>query len=244
LDQVAEKYYQFGMGFNRSKERNFRSAGLNWFPVKTAPAMNQNIYQMQLNLYQDLYLGKHINSSIAIEGNYYTEGLLSRDTIGPVVNLNRTSLFRKVYTELANGTSQVDDFDDAYDAALTLRFMYDKGEEKKSKFIPFLESQVSQGSRDLTIGYPYWIVKSRLYGGGGLGWKFSTENFSTSIEGGTFLDDFSGHFERVTAEVSYQLFDFTALTFNLEVFEQSKFYSNTLQFGIKQNLKKKYIRKK
>jgi hypothetical protein len=197
-----------------------------------------------LNLYQDFYIGKSINSSIAIEGNYYTEGLLSRDTIGPVINPNRPSLFRKVYTELANGTRQVDDIDDAYDAALTLRFMYDKGEEKKSKFIPFIESQVSHGSRDLSIGYPYWIIKSRLYGGGGMGWKYTTENFSTSIEAGAFLDDFSGHFERVTAEVSYQLFDFTALTFNLEVFEQSKFYSNSLQFGIKHNFKKKYIRKK
>lgn len=244
VDNVANQYYQFGVGFNRSKEKNFRSAALNWFPVETAPAINQNIYQMQLNLYQDFYIGKSINSSIAIEGNYYTEGLLSRDTIGPVINPNRPALFRKVYTELANGTRQVDDIDDAYDAALTLRFMYDKGEEKKSKFIPFIESQVSHGSRDLSIGYPYWIIKSRLYGGGGMGWKYTTDNFSTSIEGGAFLDDFSGHFERVTAEVSYQLFDFTALTFNLEVFEQSKFYSNSLQFGIKHNFKKKYIRKK
>ena len=74
--------------------------------------------------------------------------------------------------------------------------MYDKGEEKKSKFIPFVESQVSHGSRDLSIGYPYWIIKSRLYGSGGM------------------------------------------------VFEQSKFYSKSLQFGIKHNFKKKYIRKK
>jgi hypothetical protein len=242
LDKVNNQYYQFGIGLTRSKEKNFRSAAFNLFPVETAPGLNQGIYRMKTNLYQDFYLTKYINTSISIEGSYYTQGFLSRDTIAPDINTNRMA--RKVFTELANGTFQVDEFDDSYDAALTLRLMLDKGEIKKSKFIPFLESQISHGSRDLSIGYPYWIIRNRIYGGGGLGWQYTTPMFNTRIEAGFFLDDFSGHFERVNAELSYQLFDFTALTFNLEVFEQSKFYSNSIQFGIKHNFKKKYIKKK
>ncbi len=242
VDKASNPYYQFGAGMTRSKEKNFRSATLNLFPVETAPGLNQGIYTVQANIYQDMYIGKYINTSISLEGSYYTDGFLSRDTIGPIIDPNRMS--RTVYTELANGTLQVDEFDDSYEAALTLRLMYDKGEVKKSKFIPFIESQISHGSRDLTIGYPYWIIRNRLYGGGGLGWMYTTPTFSTRIEAGYFLDDFSGHFERVNAELSYQLFDFTALTFNLEVFEQSKFYSNSIQFGIKHNFKKKYKQKK
>ncbi len=242
LDKVNNPYYQFGIGMSRSNEKNFRSAAINLYPVETAPGLNQGIYRLKTNLYQDYRITKRINSSVSIEGSYYTEGFLSRDTIGPDINPNRMA--RTVYTELANGTLQVDDIDDAYDVALTLRLMLDKGDIKKSKFIPFVESQISYGSHDLSVGYPYWIIRHRLYGGGGLAWQFNTPIFNTRIEAGAFLDDFSGHFERVNAELSYQLFDFTALTLNLEMFEQSKFYSNSIQFGIKHNFKKKYIKRK
>jgi hypothetical protein len=242
VDKKSSQYFQFGMGLTSSKERKFRSAEFNLFPAETAPALNQKIYQLRLNLYQDFYILKKINTSIAYEGSYYTEGLLSRDTIGPLINPNRPN--RKVFTELENGNFQVDDIADSYANALTVRFMLDKGEIKKTKFIPFVESQASFGSRDLAVGYPYWVIKDRLFGGGGVAFELTTSNFHTKIEGGYFIDNFSDHFERLTGALSYQLFDFTSLTLNIEVFEQSKFYSNTIQFGIKHNLKKKVKRKK
>jgi hypothetical protein len=249
VDKKSNSYYQFGAGISSSRERNFKSAEFNLFPVETAPALNQSIYQMQLNLYKDFYIGKSINASIAVEANYYTEGLLSRDTVGPPINPNRMMNphklhFRKVITDLGNGVTQVDDIDDGYDSALTLRLMWDKGIEKKSKLVPFIESQVAYGSRDLSVGYPYWIIKERLYGGGGLAWEFNTATFTSRIEGGIFADTFAGNFERFTAQLSYQLFDFTALTFSAEVFQQSTFYSNAIQFGIKHNFKKKYLKRK
>jgi hypothetical protein len=248
IDKKSNQYYQFGAGISSSKERNFRSAEINIFPVETAPALNQEIYQMQLNMYQDFYIGKSINTSIAFEGNYYTEGLLARDTIGPPINPNRMMSplrnYRKIFTDLGNGVTQVDDIDDGYDAALTLRLMWDKGVEKKSKFVPYAESQVAYGSRDLSIGYPYWIIKERLYGGGGVAWEFKTATFTSRIEGGLFADTFADYFGRLTAQLSYQLYDFTALTFSAEIFQQSTFYSNAIQFGIKHNFKKKYSKKK
>lgn len=248
VDRKSNPYYQFGAGISKAKERNFNSAEFNLFPVETAPALNQRIYQMQLNLYKDFYISKSINTSISFEGNYYTEGLLARDTIGPPINPNRPIgpklNYRKVITDIGNGFSQVDDIDDGYDGALTLRFMWDKGVEKKHKFIPFLESQLAFGSRDLSVGYPYWIIKNRLYGGTGLAWEYNATALKTRLEGGYFLDTFAGDFQRVTAQVSYQLFDFTAITFSAEIFQQSKFYSNAVQFGIKHNFKKKYTKKR
>lgn len=249
VDKKSNSYYQFGAGISSSKERNFKSAEFNLFPVETAPALNQSIYQMQLNLYKDFYIGKSINASVAVEANYYTEGLLSRDTLGPPINTNRMMNpnklnFRKVITDLGNGVTQVDDIDDGYDSALTLRLMWDKGIAKKSKLLPFIESQVAYGSRDLSVGYPYWIIKERLYGGGGVAWEFNTANFTSRIEGGLFADTFADYFGRLTAQISYQLYDFTALTFSAEIFQQSTFYSNAIQFGIKHNFKKKYLKRK
>ena len=248
VDKNSNTYYQFGAGLTSSRERNFKSAELNIAPTETAPALNQGIYHMKLNAYRDFYVFKKINTSISLEGNYYTEGLLSRDTIAPPINPNRVMnpvrLGRKIYTDIGNGFTQVDDIAGSYDAALTLRMMWNDGESRKSKFVPYIESQASYGSRDLTAGYPYWMLKHRLYGGGGLAWEFNLPTFTSRLEAGYFLDDFAGHFERVTAQISYQLFDFTAITLTGEVFEQSKFYSNAIQFGIKHNFKKKYLNRK
>ena len=222
-----------------SKAKRFRSGELNLFPVETAPGLNQGIYQVRLNLYQDFYLFKIINTSISLEADYYTDGLLAIDTIKntPVINPNRFD--RKVFTTIDADTYTISEFDDAYGGALTLRFMLDKGLEKKSKFIPFLETQYSMGSKDLAAGYPYWMIKSRMYEGGGLAWKLKLTNLETKIEGSYFFDDYSNNFQRYSGNISYQLFDFTALTANVEIFSQSKFYSNSVQLGVKYNLKKR-----
>lgn len=248
LDKQSNTYFQFGAGISKGKERGFKSAELNIVPVETAPALNQNIYQMRLNLTKEFYLFKSISSSLSFEGNYYTEGLLSRDTIGPPINPNRMMNpqlgFRKVLTDIGNGFTQVDDIDDGYDAALTFRMMYDNGDLKKHKFVPFLETQAAYGSRDLSVGYPFWIIKERLYGGGGLGYELMTPSFTSRVELGYFLDTFAGSFGRLSGQLSYQIFDYTALTLTGEVFQQSEFYSNALLLGVKHNLKKKYVKRK
>lgn len=249
IDKYARGYPQGSVGFNHAKEKRYRSVELSALPVETAGGMNQKMYQIQLVAYQDMFLLKHFNVSFAFEGHYYTDGLLSRDTIGPIINperhLNQGSFgrsFRKVYTPLPDGSFRVDDYDQAYNLALTTRILWDNGEAKKSKLLPFLESQVSYGSRDMSLGYPYWMIKSRLYGGGGLGWEFKTDAFQSRLEAGYFFDSFASHFGRFSSSASYQLFDYTALTLGFEIFEQSKFYSNNIQFGIKHNFKPKYKR--
>jgi len=237
VDKSTKSFYEFGMGLTDSKDKRFRSAEFNLFPVETAPGMNQKIYQMKLNLYQDFSLFKIINTSISFEGSYYTSSLISRDTIKNVINPNRFS--RKVYTSLNNGDTEITTFDNAVEGAITTRFMLNDGSIKRSKLIPFLESQYAMGSRALLTGFPYWMIKNRLYGGGGLGWHFGITNFNSKVEVGYFLDDYSKNFKRLSGNIEYQLFDFTALTFNFELFNQSKYYSNSVQLGIKYNLKRK-----
>ena len=244
-NQATKMYYQFGLGYSAAKEKSFRTAELNLLPVEFAPGLNQSIYNLRLSLNQDFYLFKVINTNISFEGNYYTEGLLSRDTINTaILNPNRKSpLARKVFTTIDKDNYEIATFDDAIEGALTLRMILDKGEIKKSKFIPFIEGQVSQGNRGQEDGFPYWMLRSRLFGGTGLGWEFKIRNFNSRVEAGYFLDDYTKKFRRYTGNLSYQLFDYTALTFNFEIYDQDKFYSNAFQFGVKYNLKKKTKKK-
>ena len=241
INQTADPYFQFGVGINYSKNKTFRSSEINFFPVENAAGMNQKIYQGRLNIYQEFYILKKINVNALFESNYYTNSFLSKDTIdtNPIINPNKIALSRQIIRDLGDNKSEVTTFDDAIDAAATIKFMYNDGEIKKSKLIPYLETQFSIGSRDLSIGYPYWMIKHRLYGGLGLGWELNVKNFTSKIEGGYFIDDFSKTFTRVTENATYQLFDYTMLTLNIEVFIQSKYYSNSVQFGLKHNLKKK-----
>ena len=243
LDQKSKAFYQFGLGLTSTKDKMYRAAEFNLYPVETAAGLNQGIYQAHLNLYQDFYLFKYINTSISIEGDYYTDGLLTRDTITNPVNFNperpANSEARKIYTPVDANSYTVTDFGNSFGASATLRLMLDDGTPKKSRFIPFLEGQYAYGSRDLAIGYPYWMIKSRLYEGAGLGWKFKTDNFETRLEGGYFLDDYSSSFGRYTGNITYQLFDFTALTIGAELFSVKKYYSNSVHFGIQYNLKKR-----
>ena len=83
------------------------------------------------------------------------------------------------------------------------------------------------------------MIPNRTYGGGGLGWAFNKTNFQSKIEAGYFLDDYSKNFKRLSANILYQIFDFTGLTLNVELFSQEKYYSNSVQLGLKYNLKKK-----
>lgn len=232
-------YFQFGLGITSSKEKRYRSATLNIFPVETAAGVNQKIYRTQLNLYQDFYLFKVINTSISLEGDYYTDGLIAVDTIVNLPEINSDKFGKKVYNELGNYTTEVLTYDNALEGFITLKMALNKGNLKKSKFIPFLEGQYSQATQELLNGYPYWMIESRLYGGGGLAWEFKIPNLSTRVDASYFLDTYSDYFTRYTGNIEYQFLDYTAFTLNFEYFNQDKYYSNSLQFGIKYNKKKK-----
>lgn len=128
LDSRSSAYYQFGSGISLAKNRTFKSAEINLYPIETAGGLNQKMYQLQLNSYYEFYLFDKINTTLSFEGNYYTDGLLSRDTIVPIINPNRMA--KVINTVFEDGSTQVETYDDAVDGALTLKMTLDNGQEK------------------------------------------------------------------------------------------------------------------
>lgn len=211
-------YGQFAMGANVSRPKSYQSAEFKIFPVETGPGYSKLIYTMRLNLYQDYYLWEMFNASLSLEGNYYTN---SRSNLAVMI-------------------------DKSYEGSATGRIGWDDGIEKQMKFIPFVEGSRTQASIgkftiDPALGYPYWMIDDRLYGGGGLAWKYGLEsqNLQAKLEAAYFFDDFTNSFQRFSGEVAWQVFDYTLLTATFEMYAQEKYYSNSLQLGIKYNLKKR-----
>lgn len=210
-------YFQFGIGGNYSKNKKFTSAEIKIFPAESGPAYTKNIYRTQGNIYHDRYLFGLINTSFSLEANYYTK----------------------------SNSNSVASTSDSYQGSFTAKIGLDNGEEKKSRLIPFIESSylkssIGTATLSLSSGYPYWMIENRFYVGGGLGWKFGKEenNFMSRVEAAWFYDDYAADFKRLTGEISYQVLDFAALTSSFELYSQSQFYSNIIQFGLKYNLKK------
>lgn len=211
-------YFQFGAGANFSKNKKYTAAEFKIFPAETGPAHSKNIYRMQGNLYQDGFIFGILNASLSLEANYYTQSKSG--------NVIKTS--------------------DSYEGSATGKLILDNGIEIKSKLLPFIEASFMEASIghatiNLSSGNPYWMIDNRFYAGGGVGWKFGKEemDFNFRLEAAWFYDDYSDDFKRFTGSLSYQLFDYTAVTTSFEVYSQSKFYSNAIQFGVKHNLKKK-----
>lgn len=216
-DNHSRMYFQVGAGLHITRNKRFSSFQINAAPAETAPAHAKNIYQVKTNLYHSMYFVKKINVSLSIEGNYYTK------------------------------SDQNDDFetDNNIEGNVTLRTAWDNGDPKKMKFVPYLESAYSRGSQNLSNGYPYWMLESRLNGGAGLEWAYGLEedDFRIKLDASYFLDDYSKEFQRFSGNASYRFLKFTSITASFQLFNQSKFYSNTIQFGLKHNFKEKSNKK-
>jgi hypothetical protein len=216
----SKAFFQFASGINLSKEKDFNSLTFKVAPAETGGAHSKSIYRFQLNYYKDVYLFGFLNANISLEGNYY----------------NPSS---KEDTNVITG--------DTYDGSITGKVIYDDGVDKKFKLLPFIESSRSQASfksefaHYLRFGYPFWAIDDRFNYGGGLAAKFGkeTDDFKFRVEGSYFLDDFSDEFQRYSGTLNYLLFDYTEVTVGVEVFIQSLYYSNAVQFGIKHSLRKK-----
>lgn len=211
IDNFNDLFMQFGVGVNKSFNKNFSSFELNVNPVETAPGHAKEIYQVKTNLYQSVYFAGIINASLALESNYYTKSNTNSDFMT----------------------------DNNIDGSATLRVGWDSGTEKKSKFIPFIETSYQLGSADLSDGYPYWMLTERFYGGGGIGYNYGLEanDFKARIEAAYFYDDYSDEFQRLSGTLSYRIMNYFSIMGSFELFNQDKFYSNTLNVGLKYNFK-------
>jgi len=218
-----KKFYgQLGLGGNISKEKHFTSGEFKVFPMETGPAHTKMIYRAQLNLYRDDYWFDMFNTSVSLEGNGYTNAI-------------------------TDGAYRIGH---SYEGSATVKAAWDNGKPKKMRFIPFVEGTYTQATigkfyLDPSIGYPYWIIDDRQFGGGGLGWKYGLEesNLQARVDAAYFFDSYTQHFSRFTGELAWQIFDFTQITANFEVYAQKQYYSNAVQFGVKYNLKKRSRKK-
>lgn len=218
FSDTDDYYFQLGMGATLARNKWFRSAELKFFPVETGPGYSKNIYQLQGNFYQDGYLFKFLNVSLSLEADYY----------------------------LPSKKSSVAQISESYQISSIGKIVFDDGREVKSKLLPFIETafttaSIGTATVNPSSGYPYWIIPKRFFAGGGLGWKFgkTDSNFTSRVEVAWFYDDYSEEFKRFIGELSYQIFDYTAITTSFEFYNQSEFYSNAIQFGVKYNLKRK-----
>ena len=133
------------------------------------------------------------------------------------------------------------------EAALTSRLYANFKRENKSRFSPFAELFMSAANTSQENGNPYWIIDSRLYAGGGLAWTYGKDErkLKSRIEAAYFFDSYTDGFLRVTGNVSFPIKEFTFVTGQFELFNQSLYYSNGVQIGIKHFLdrKRKYTYK-
>ncbi|ESU27221.1 hypothetical protein FLJC2902T_21950 [Flavobacterium limnosediminis JC2902] len=216
---LEKSFFQFGAGVNYSKNKSYSSAEFRVAPVENGPSHSKSIYRCQLNLYEDFHIFKYFNITLSLEGNYYNE------------------------SEKLNEDFYVDE---TYEVSATGKLIFNRWMEKKHRFLPFGEGTKTKASFGistipLSTGYPYWMIDKRFFIGGGLGYAIgkAEDDFNMRVEGGWFYDDYADEFTRFVGNLNYQIFDYTAITALFEFFLQDKFYSNSLQLGVKYNLKRK-----
>jgi hypothetical protein len=121
------------------------------------------------------------------------------------------------------------------EGALTGRLFANLKRENKGFFSPFAEVFVSASNKNQPNGNPYWIIDNRFYGGGGLAWTYGRDErkLKARVEAAYFYDSYTSSFLRVTGNLSFPVREFTYVTTQFELFNQSLYYSNGFQFGIK-----------
>ncbi|PIE48610.1 MAG: hypothetical protein CSA39_06840 [Flavobacteriales bacterium] len=129
--------------------------------------------------------------------------------------------------------------DEIVEGSITGKIILDSGKDKKFKVLPFVEGYFSKSNSDEVKDYPYFVVKERVFGGGGIGLKYGKEKskFKISIEGSTFKDEGLGDFNRLKGSAGVKITDFMEFTTSGELSTQEKAYSNSIRFGLKYILK-------
>ncbi|TVZ15408.1 DUF2194 domain-containing protein [Maribacter sp. MAR_2009_72] len=107
------------------------------------------------------------------------------------------------------------------------------------KLGPVLEGAYAIGSEEQRNGFPYWLTKERLFGGGGLLLQIGDEDsdFNLSSDFSLFAEQDEPTFQRYQGELSYRIKDFTKINLNYTYYTIDEFFSNAFQLGIQYNFK-------
>jgi len=108
-DNFNEFFYQFGTELNYTKEKQFTSYQLNFYPVRTGPGHSLNLYQAEFNNYNEFSLSKRFTQIFALQGNYYTDNELEAIVLGRteynMVNQKKFKLGPLLEAVYSRGTS-------------------------------------------------------------------------------------------------------------------------------------------
>ncbi len=125
------------------------------------------------------------------------------------------------------------------DGLLTSTVKYNVISTKRNIITSYAEGAGMLGNTDYSLGYPYWTIEERVYGGIGLGYRYGLprKELILEVDAATFLDTFSGTFQRYRGTASLPLFEYFYLNFNAEFYTLENFYSNNFTLGLRYHLK-------
>lgn len=124
--------------------------------------------------------------------------------------------------------------DNVYNVGLQSRVFYKYRINKHSQIMPNIELYGALGTKDNSIGLPYWSVKQRFYSGGGLRYTYNNLFNELQFSAGTslFYDTLSSNFYRFIAEFKYPVFNYFYLNANAFVSSAQYQFSNDFNFGL------------
>ena len=129
--------------------------------------------------------------------------------------------------------------DSQYYAVGSTRIEYNLININTFKLGPVIEGAYAMGSEERRNGFPYWLTKERLFGGGGLLLQLGDEDsdFNLKSDFSLFAEQEEPTFQRYQGELSYRIKDFTKINLNYTYFTIDQFFSNAFQLGIQYNFK-------
>jgi len=161
---------------------------------------------------------------------------------GPGYELNIYRLMLNVYKEIPLGSlfKQILSLEANYytdsqtDAVFVGRYEYYLVNQNIFKINPYVEGAIGRGSINRRRGYPYWLAKERLFGGGGLQFTFGNEKskFNLITDFGLFAENKERDFERYLGSLQFRPSNYLTFKGTFEVYTIENFYSNVFQFGV------------
>lgn len=106
---------------------------------------------------------------------------------------------------------------------------------ENSKLLTYLESAGVLGNKDYSLGFPYWVIEKRYYGGIGLNYSYKNDKkqIALDVDASTFLDSYSGNFQRYKVNVKLPIMEYLYLNTNVEFYTLKNYFSNNFSLGIK-----------
>ncbi|WP_419212545.1 DUF2194 domain-containing protein [Maribacter sp. X9] len=204
--------------------------------------------RLELDNYNKLFV--HFNSGIDFIGkNKKTTFKINAHPVstgpGYVLNIYNLNLKAKLEFDYSSTLKQVFSAsgtyytDSEYYTIANTKLEYNLININNFKLGPIMEGSYASGSAERRNGFPYWLTKERLFGGGGLLVQIGNEksDFNLKSNLSIFAEKEEPSFQRYNGIISYRIKDFTTINFDYTYFTIDHFFSNAFQLGIQYNFK-------